>query len=139
MQLDLENTSPPLRLTLEVDGQMADMFAIFEKTAYTWTGTLRDDAGAAVNITGWALRLKLFPKRTGAALKEWTTGGGGLTLTVPASGKFTITVAATDVAVSEDVVHGIYELVAYSAGSLAGAVTGRVQGPAEVIEVEHEP
>ena len=70
MQLDLENTSPPLRLTLEVDGQMADMFAIFEKTAYTWTGTLRDDAGAAVNITGWALRLKLFPKRTGAALKE---------------------------------------------------------------------
>lgn len=136
MDLDLVH-SDFVQLTLTKDGLAVDNFTNFEKTNAAWTGTVLDDAGAAQDITGWAIRFNLYDKEGGTLQKSWDTDLN-VALTTPLSGIFTLTVRPSDLSTDIDVVHGIYEVAFYDGGVLSGAVTGRVQGPANLLEVEIE-
>lgn len=80
--------------------------------------TVKDDAGVAVDITGWALSWR-FKRRVddpdGAALITKTTGSG-IALTTPASGICTVTIDDTDTD-RLGRVDGVHELKRTDAGS----------------------
>lgn len=64
-------------------------------TGYTYTVTWQDDSGAAVNLTGATvtLRLQPLPPSTAAAF----AATGAITLVTPASGIFTYAPSSADV------------------------------------------
>lgn len=64
-------------------------------TGYTFTITWQDDSGAAVNLTGATVTLRLQPLPPSTAATFAATGT--ITLTTPASGIFTFVPSATDV------------------------------------------
>lgn len=65
-------------------------------TGYTYTITWQDDSGAAVNLTGATVTLRLQPLPPSTAATFAATGT--ITLTTPASGIFTWVPSSTDVA-----------------------------------------
>ena len=69
--------------------------------------TVVDSTGAAVDITGWAVTYVLVPVGSDANVVPMIskTVGSGITLTTPASGILTVTIADTD---TDDTLGGTY-------------------------------
>jgi len=111
----------------------APSIGVFENTTTIITFTVTDADGVAKDVTGYEFEFQIFAE-PGSATKYPTSAynvGSGIVLTTPTSGIITVTLADTDVAsvtTSGDDFLGIYELVEYSGGSIAGAATARLRG-----------
>ncbi len=83
-----------------------------------------NDAGAAVNITGYSARWKMSP-RIGASASSSKTVGSGITLTTPTSGILTISLTSADTANRCGAY--VHELVLTDgSGNVSTAMTGRL-------------
>jgi len=71
----------------------ADMWFVGEDKQLQFT--ILDEAGAAVNITGWSINFAVATSPGAAALVSKSTASG-IALTTPASGILTVTIADTD-------------------------------------------
>jgi hypothetical protein len=131
---DLSITHPGVNLEMTVEGLVADIFDIHEKTAYTFTGVFKQDDGTVIDPASWAIGFYLYDKKGGTELASWDTDSA----ITAATDLFTMTVASSDVAVDADALNGFYECVGYSGGTLGTNPTHRVQGQAFVREVDKE-
>jgi hypothetical protein len=71
--------------------------AMFQGEAKTFVDTVYDGTGAAQNITGWSIEFIVHEyNNPDAVLITKTTANGGVTLTTPASGVFSVVFTEAD-------------------------------------------
>lgn len=101
---------------------MSNDFTMFAGDSRTITVTVKNDQGAAVDITGATLKWQAAPSVSGAAVIS-KTSGSGIDLTSPSTGVFTITLDGADTdALGEGVFYHEAEMVL--AGDTSTVLTG---------------
>jgi hypothetical protein len=129
--------------TLTNQGAEAQVFNIYAATDDSWVFAIKNDAGTAVAIHTWGMRMNLYNDRSrGTLLKSWTTSSAGVNVSTDGSnGNATLTIDDSDLAGANnrDYDHAVLEIVGYTGGSITGEPNRRVQIPASVRKSLYTP